>query len=72
MLLGVVVVGSGGMLQVGFPGVDKPAGGLSVIPSPRRGGMECYDRCGRSGSIRRGDSPPGVGVMTSTTRVRPR
>ena len=28
-------VGSGGVLQVGFPGVDKPAGGLSVIPSPR-------------------------------------
>ena len=32
---GVVVVGSGGLLQVGFPGVDKPARGLSVIFSPR-------------------------------------
>ena len=43
------------MLQVGFPGVDKPAGGVVGHPFAARGGMECYDRCGRSGSIRRGD-----------------
>jgi hypothetical protein len=52
---GVVVVGSGGMLQVGFPGVDKPAGGVVGHPFAARGAMECYDRCGRSGSIRGGD-----------------
>jgi hypothetical protein len=49
------------MLQVGFPGVDRPAVGLSVIPSLRGGGMECCDRCGRSGSIRGSDSPGGGG-----------
>jgi hypothetical protein len=60
--------GLGGMLQVGFPGVDKPVGVVGH-PFAARGGMECYDRCGRSGSIRGGDSPPGVGVMTCATRV---
>src|SRR6476469_2499431 len=35
--------------------------GLSVIPSPRLGGMECCDRCGRSGSISGGDLATGGG-----------
>jgi hypothetical protein len=71
VLLGVVVVGSGGMLQVGFPGVDKPAMGLSVIPSPREAAWSAT-----RGAVGRGQSEgatsPGVGVMTCTTRVRPR
>ena len=48
------------MLQIGCPRVDRPRVGLSVIPSPR-GGMECYDSYGRSGSIRRGDLATGGG-----------
>ena len=51
----------GCVLQSGFPGVDRPGWGLSVIPSPRGGGMECCDRCGRSGSIRWGDLARGGG-----------
>jgi hypothetical protein len=35
--------------------------GVVGHPFAARGGMECCDRCGRSGSIRGGDSPRGGG-----------
>jgi hypothetical protein len=60
VLLGVVREGSGGVLQVGFPAVDRPVGAIGH-PFAARGGMECCDRCGWSGSIRGGDSPGGGG-----------
>ena len=43
-----------------FPGCGQ-AGGAVGHPFAARGGMECCDRCGRSGSIRGGDSPQGGG-----------
>ena len=46
--------------------------GLSVIPSPRTGGMECCDRAVGRGQSKRATAPPGGGVMTYTTRAVPR
>jgi hypothetical protein len=60
VLLGVGGEGLGGMLQVGFPGVDRPVGAVGH-PFAAWGGMECYDGWARSGSIRGGDSLPGWG-----------
>lgn len=51
----------GCVLHSGFPGVDRPPGGAVGHPFAARGGMECCDRCGRSGSIRRGDLATGWG-----------
>ena len=42
-LLGLGGGGSGCVLQRRVLGVDRPRWGLSVIPSPLRGGMECCD-----------------------------
>ena len=57
---------------VRFPGVwTGPAGGLSVIPSLRVAAWSAA-----TGAVGRGQpegaTSPGVGVMTCTTRVRPR
>jgi hypothetical protein len=52
--------GAGGMLQVGFP-VWTGSRGAVGHPFAARGGMECYDRGGRSGSITRGDLARGGG-----------
>lgn len=41
-------------------GGDRPGGAVGH-PFATRGGMECCDRCGRSGSIKRDDSPGGGG-----------
>lgn len=41
-------------------GVDRPVGAVGH-PFAARGGMECCDRCGRTGSIKRDDSPGGGG-----------
>jgi hypothetical protein len=43
VLLGGCREGAGGVLQVGFPGVDRPVGGVGH-PFAARGGMECCDR----------------------------
>ena len=60
-----------GVLQVGFPGADRPRWGLSVIPSARKAAWSV-----RTGAIGRGQSTETtrqqVGVMTRTTRVRSR
>ena len=52
-------------------GVDRPPWGLSVIPS-----LCMATWSAATGAVGRGQSEgttsPGVGVMTSTTRVRPR
>jgi len=48
----------GCVLQSGFPGVDRPAGAVGH-PFAAHGGMECCDRCDRSGSIRGGDLAKG-------------
>lgn len=58
---GVVVQGLQCVLQIGFPNVDRPRVGAVGHPFAARGGMECYDRYGRSGSIRRGDLARGGG-----------
>ena len=59
------------VLQVGFPSVDKARLGLSVIPSPRVAAWSAT-----TGAVGRGQSEGatrhGLGVMTSTIRVRPR
>ena len=56
-----VVVGGRVRAPVRCPGCGQARWGLSVIPSPRLGGMECCDRCGRSGSISGGDLARGGG-----------
>ena len=58
------------MLQGDRPVVDRPRRGLSVIPSPRGGGMECYDRV-VVGGVNQMGRPRRVhsGVMTATTRA---
>jgi hypothetical protein len=43
------------MLQSGFPGVWTGPVWAVGHPFAAQGGMECYDRYGRSGSIRRDD-----------------
>jgi hypothetical protein len=48
---GVVVTGSGGLLQVGFPGVDKPAGGCR---SSLRRGVAAWSAT--TGAVGRGQS----------------
>ena len=60
VLLGWLSELVGCVLQVGFPGVDRPSGAVGH-PFAARGGMECCDRCGRSGSIRGGDLATGWG-----------
>jgi hypothetical protein len=50
----------GCVLQSGFPGVDRPWLGCRH-PFAARGGMECCDRGGRSGSIRGGALARGGG-----------
>ena len=71
VLLGVVVLGAECVLQIGFPSVDKARWGLSVIPSLRGAAWSAT-----TGTVGRGQSEgttsPGMGVMTCTTRVRPR
>jgi hypothetical protein len=68
VLLGVVVVGAGGMLQVGFPVGGQARWGLSVIPS-----LRVVAWSATTGAVGRGQSREttrqGVGVMTDTTRA---
>ena len=70
LLLGLSWV-VGCVLQSGFSVVDRPRGGLSVILSPRTAAWSAA-----TGAVGRGQSDgttsPEVGVMTCTTRVRPR
>ena len=72
MLLGLLGRGSGGVLQVGFPGVDRPLGGCrsSLRRAGRHGVLRHVMRSG--GVNQRGRLATGVGVMTCTTRVRAR
>jgi hypothetical protein len=56
VLLGVVVVGRVACSRSVSRGVDKPVGAVGH-PFAARGGMECCDRGGRTGSIKRDDSP---------------
>jgi hypothetical protein len=60
VLLGVVVVGRVACSRSVSRGVDKPVGAVGH-PFAARGGMECCDRGGRRGSIKRDDSPGGGG-----------
>ena len=61
---GLMGCGDRGLRAPGrFPGCGQaPGGGLSVIPSPLRGGMECCDKVGRGGRDQsKGATTPQVG-----------